>query len=192
LARAGFDVTALDIGISSDAWAGAEAGRMDALLSSSGVRLVEWNLEDCPYPLSDNAFDAVLMTEVYEHLRDYPVRALQETARVLRPGGRLYFTTPNAAYLMNRMRLLRGKSPATGLADWIGGLPHARHAREYTFQEITDLMSYSGLVVVSLASREFHIGTGARSLAKRCLDMMSRVHRTLGPTIICVAERPTP
>ncbi len=40
-------------------------------------------------------FDAVIMTEVYEHLRDYPVRSLEEANRVLRRGGHLYFTTPN-------------------------------------------------------------------------------------------------
>jgi SAM-dependent methyltransferase len=44
-------------------------------------------------PESDASFDAVLCTEVLEHLPD-PVRALDELARLLRPGGMLITTAP--------------------------------------------------------------------------------------------------
>src|SRR5947208_956014 len=83
----------------------------------AGARMdfVQWNLEETPYPLPDASFDAVVMTEVFEHLRDYPVRSLVETRRILRPGGRLYFTTPNAAYVAKRFKFLFGENPATAL-----------------------------------------------------------------------------
>lgn len=193
LAELGYEATAVDLGLASDEWSDGTSGRMVDLLKAAGVKLVRWDLETTPYPLPTESFDAVIMTEVYEHLRDYPVRSLIEARRVLRPGGRLYFTTPNAAYVMNRARLLLGANVATPLADWIGGLPHARHAREYTFGEVDQLLAHVGLRVCLSTSRHFHrdsgqVGPLSRAL-KGSIDVLSRARPTLGPSIIVVAER---
>lgn len=49
-----------------------------------------------PLPFADRSFAGVMMTDVIEHLtRADQSRALDEAARVLRPGGTLYITTPN-------------------------------------------------------------------------------------------------
>lgn len=193
LARLGYAATSVDIGTSSEGWGSGEAGRMERLFAEAGVTDVRWDLEVEPYPLPDASFDAVIMTEVFEHLRDYPIRSLREVHRILVPGGRLYFTTPNAAYVMNRVKLLRGRSPATPLDDWIAGVPHARHAREYTFAEISELLDRVGLVPIRVESRHFHLssgrtGPGAR-LAKAALSSVVRFRPTLGPTIVIVAQR---
>lgn len=44
-------------------------------------------------PEPDEAFDAVLCTEVIEHVSD-PKRVLEELARVIRPGGQIILTAP--------------------------------------------------------------------------------------------------
>jgi len=192
LAHAGFAATAVDIGIDSDGWADNTEGRMRRLLQEHGVTFVEWDLEQVPYPLEDEAFDGVVFTEVFEHLRDYPVRSLQECARILKPGGYLFFTTPNAGYLMNRLRLLRGRSVYTPMQDWIGGVPHARHAREYLFAEVDQAMGIAGLDVVLRTSRHFHLAdkSRVRRQAKRTLDLLARTRNTLGPLIVMVAQKP--
>lgn len=50
-------------------------------------------------PFASGAFDLVVSCETIEHLTA-PVAALQEMARVCKPGGMLYLTTPNYLNLM--------------------------------------------------------------------------------------------
>jgi SAM-dependent methyltransferase len=194
LSEAGYEVTAVDIGVASDDWEGAVEGTMEARFAAAGVAFVRWNLEETPYPLDDGAFDAVVMTEVFEHLRDYPAKSLHEVRRILRPGGRLYFTTPNAAYVGNRVRLALGRNVATPLPDWIGGVPHARHAREYTFDEARELMRQAGLEPTLVTSRHLHVHSGRSSPASRAIKtaigVIARARPTLGPALVIVARRP--
>jgi SAM-dependent methyltransferase len=193
LARLGYATTSIDLGDNPDNWGAGTKGRMADLLADAGVTDLTWDLERTPYPVADNSFDAVIMTEVYEHLRDYPVHSLVEVRRILRPGGFLLFTTPNSAYVVNRLRVALGRSIAGSLDDWIAGEPYARHAREYTFAEMKKMMEYAGLDVVSMKSRHFHLHSGRGggwSLAKRFLDWLGRLRPSLGSSIIIVARAP--
>lgn len=192
LAQAGYRCTAVDIGIGSDGWGDGEEGRMVQLFADNGVTYVQANLEEIPYPLESSAFDAVIMTEVYEHLRDYPIRALEESFRILRPGGHLFFTTPNAAYVVNRLKLLAGRSPATPLSDWIAGLPFARHAREYTFAEAHELLDRVGFTIEVSESRDFFppAANPAKRAAKSAVATAAKYRPTLGPSIVIVARKP--
>ncbi len=194
LAKLGYTCTSIDLGTSSDDWGAGEVGRMKRILAEASVADVTWNLEETPYPVPDAAFDAVIMTEVLEHLRDYPIQSLHEAFRVLKPGGRLYLTTPNQAYLLNRLRLLVGRNVQTPLSDWMWGVPFARHAREYTFAEIESSMAQVGFAVIYRSSRHFHVASGRLgSIAhagKLLLSLVAQARPQLGPQIIVVAQRP--
>jgi SAM-dependent methyltransferase len=55
------------------------------------------NANSIPYP--DESFDLIFSDNVFEHL-DQPELVLREAARVLKPGGRLLFKTPNRHHYM--------------------------------------------------------------------------------------------
>jgi SAM-dependent methyltransferase len=194
LARAGHRVTAVELGEASDAWGNQPEGSMEAAFAEAGVTLVIWDLEQVPYPLEDESFDVVLLTEVLEHLRDYPALSLAEARRLLRPGGLLVLTTPNAAYILNRLRLAVGRSVYTHIDDWLHGLPHARHAREYTCAELELVCRHVGLEPVLITGGHFHRTTGNRSLLARLwktpIDLIARRRPSLGPSLAIVARRP--
>jgi SAM-dependent methyltransferase len=194
LSRLGYRVTGVDLGAAPDAWGDDPARSTAATFERARIKLVVWNLDEPPYPLDDASFDVTLMTEVLEHLRDYPLRALRQVRRILRPGGILVLTTPNAASLQNRFRLMAGRSVSTPLPDWMYGLPHARHAREYTARELRELVAEAGFEVVTLDGRHFHIRSGRQKplsvLVKRALDRVARVRPTLGAGLAVVARRP--
>lgn len=57
---------------------------------------IDWIQADlnAPLPCPDASFDAIISTEVIEHLEN-PRAAFREFSRLVRPGGRLLLTTPN-------------------------------------------------------------------------------------------------
>ena len=59
------------------------------------IMLNNANIYALPYP--DNTFDGVILSEVLEHV-EHDVDALREAYRVLKPGGVVAITVPNANY----------------------------------------------------------------------------------------------
>jgi SAM-dependent methyltransferase len=60
---------------------------------SNKIKLLEHDLNR-PLPFQENTFDVVTSLANLEHL-ERPERVLREIKRVLRPGGRLFLTTPS-------------------------------------------------------------------------------------------------
>jgi SAM-dependent methyltransferase len=58
-----------------------------------------------PFPYPDNTFDLIIAIEVSEHIADHEM-FFSESGRILKPGGRLYITTPNILTLKSRIRFL--------------------------------------------------------------------------------------
>jgi SAM-dependent methyltransferase len=74
-----------------------------------GIDPVQANVED-PLPFGDASFDAVVAGELFEHLQ-FPDALVAEIRRVLKPGGTLAGSVPNAFRMQSRLRFLRGRSP---------------------------------------------------------------------------------
>jgi 2-polyprenyl-3-methyl-5-hydroxy-6-metoxy-1,4-benzoquinol methylase len=81
-------LTAADFSTAALRLAKAQADRQ-------GLTGIHWQQEDIQQlNIPDASYDTVISCETIEHVPD-PARAVQELARVLRPGGRLFLTTPN-------------------------------------------------------------------------------------------------
>jgi SAM-dependent methyltransferase len=80
-----------------------------AKAAALGIEPVQANVEE-PLPFEDERFDAVVAGELFEHLR-FPDALVAEVRRVLRPGGVLAGSVPNAFRLQTRLRFLRGRPP---------------------------------------------------------------------------------
>jgi len=75
-----------------------------------GIPVAVGSLPELGYP--EGKYDVVAMSQVIEHVPD-PVELLKECRRVLRPGGRLVLSTPNARSVAHRVygRHWRGLEP---------------------------------------------------------------------------------
>ncbi|MET7696601.1 methyltransferase domain-containing protein [Streptomyces sp. NPDC005485] len=121
---------------------------------------VRGELTDGGLPFAAGAADAVLFSEVIEHLVD-PDAALDEIRRVLRPGGHLMLSTPNLAAWYNRALLLAGVQPVFSEVSLraIHGRPGTEvvgHLRLYTARALREFVAASGFEVVRLRGAPFH------------------------------------
>jgi SAM-dependent methyltransferase len=90
------------VGVDVDREALAEAAKL-------GIE-TRWADVEQPLPFEDESFDVVVAGELLEHVRD-PERLVEDARRLLRPGGRLVGSVPNAFRLLNRLRFLAGLPP---------------------------------------------------------------------------------
>jgi 2-polyprenyl-3-methyl-5-hydroxy-6-metoxy-1,4-benzoquinol methylase len=110
--------------------------------------------EDVPTPAAlrpgaPDAYDVVFLGEVIEHLLDGR-SALKRLAKAIRPGGHLILTTPNLAFLGNRIKLLFGRD-LDGLTIDRGEVGN-QHIRVFTLRLLTRLCAEAGLAVDMVGS----------------------------------------
>ena len=74
-----------------------------------GIQPVQANVEE-PLPFEEASFDAVVAGELFEHLQ-FPDALVAEILRVLKPGGVIVGSVPNAYRLQGRLRFLLGRAP---------------------------------------------------------------------------------
>jgi 2-polyprenyl-3-methyl-5-hydroxy-6-metoxy-1,4-benzoquinol methylase len=94
LADMGHSVVAIDF--TSENWKSARVPLLKCDLDS------EFGAE---FAKADNRFDAVVAIEIIEHLEN-PFRFVRECAKMLRPGGLIFLTTPNVEAVNSRLIFL--------------------------------------------------------------------------------------
>lgn len=79
---------------SSDEKASLAGGKASANRNAYAYGQIDIRSDIWSMPVDDAAFDAVLCTEVLEHV-PYPIATVRELSRVLKPGGVLILTAPS-------------------------------------------------------------------------------------------------
>src|SRR4051812_3682116 len=110
------------------------------------VSLSNCNIYALPYP--DNSFDGVILSEILEHI-DNDVAGLKEIYRVLKPGGVVAITVPNADYPfwwdpINKTLEFLFKRPirhGTFAGIW------ANHVRLYRRDQLRDAVLGAGFIL---------------------------------------------
>ncbi len=120
-------------------------------------------------PFPSRRFDLVVSTECIEHTPD-PRAAVKEMARVLRPGGRIVLTCPNAAWHWS-----------VRVANALGVRPYAGHENWPRFAELRKWMEAEGIRVDEHLG--FHALPFQLPLASRWLPPLDAVVLRAAPAL---------
>lgn len=110
-----------------------------------------FNAERDVYPYADGWFAAVLCCELIEHLYDDPMHLMAEVNRILRPGGHLVLSTPNACSCRAAAALLLNYHPGffhQYVKPDADGAVDPRHAREFAPRDVHCLLEAAGFEIV--------------------------------------------
>jgi 2-polyprenyl-3-methyl-5-hydroxy-6-metoxy-1,4-benzoquinol methylase len=167
-------------------WGPFDTKVLPAWANENGIELTPWygDVEREDLPWADESFDVVLMLEILEHFAVDPMRVLWEANRVLKPGGTLILSTPNASSVAALARLLLGHNPQP---EPYNGQDSNRHNRLYDDNEITCLLRAAGFGETRIRSigppgarwshRMLRLGANALSLMARVLRRGSQFAR---------------
>ena len=141
LQKLGYDCSACDD--LSDDWH-IQDNKREEIMAFADMMGINFRLVvDNEIPFKNDAFDMIMLNAVLEHLHDSPRPLLNGLVHLLRPGGLLLITVPNAVNIRKRVAVLIGKTnlPPFDSYYWYPG--HWRgHVREYVKG---DLESLAGL-----------------------------------------------
>ena len=139
------------------------------------------NIESAALPYPDDSFDYVVFCEVLEHMTHDPLRSMLELKRVLKQGGTMILTTPNAARLENISAFLEGRNMYDPFSAYG---PYGRHNREYTRHELHMLMTHCGFEVEASFTGNVHpdipLGQADASTLNRLIGQVRHREHDLG------------
>lgn len=127
-----------------------------AVRSRYSLSFVETDIERDPFP-AGRRFDAILMTEVLEHLNFDPVPTLRKAHGALRDGGSFFLSTPDADAGWGRnftyYESLDEIPPVDPDAEWIDG-----HIWHYNREELVGVLAEAGFEIKRIELSEGTVG----------------------------------
>ena len=167
------DAAAACCGIDTDAEAAEllrEAGFADILTADAAALSA----------VTDSTFDLIVLGEVLEHVNN-PGLLLDEMAKVLRPGGRVVVTVPNAYNLLRFLQIFAGRE-----------VVHMDHVAYYSAKTLTAACARSGLTLETIAFTDpFRESMGGRRhrLSAIAYRRLLNARPFLGQSVVGVFRR---
>jgi SAM-dependent methyltransferase len=161
----------------------------------AGIEVVRHDLS-ARLPFPDGAFDLVVSNAVVEHLHGIHAQVFAEALRVLAPGGRFVFTTPNLASLLKRLRFFVGRSPNWDIDDYFRqGTGFTGHVREFTVPECRRMLEAAGFRETDVFTRPgyfkwrwLHMPSKWHTLA---INLAARLRPTWSDLVVAIGRKPS-
>jgi SAM-dependent methyltransferase len=125
-------------------------GHQDLIMGNGPAKKMEFddlNVELSEFPYKPETFDLILFCEVLEHIVLNPMNVLAKLKGLLKPGGVIILTTPNALRLINVAHMLAGKNFFDRFHEENG--VYGRHNREYSLSEVASMFVDHGFQVLN-------------------------------------------
>ena len=157
----------------------------------AGVRVISTRVLEWGRHFADASLDVVTCFDSLEHWHHSPRPVFREVRRVLRPGGILFFSTPNAANLRHRVKLLIGRSNWSHFEDWYFPDEFRGHVREPILADLLRILDDLGLERRATWGRNW-LGnpSGFRRIASNAVDRGLRPFPTLCKNLYVLAAKP--
>lgn len=136
LADKGFEVDGMDVSVFWDMDFVKNRG------SKFGITpIVENDLANMPgFQTVYDKYDLIVFTEIFEHITFNPIQLWKTIYQILKPGGKIYISTPNSIALANWARnfknLITLQSVGITVDDIISKVTYGHHWKEFSAQEI--------------------------------------------------------
>lgn len=167
------------------------------------MEAVQCDIEKDAWPFPDATFDAIVCTEVLEHLLFDPMFAASEMCRVLKRGGRVLITVPNTCsdecllWLLNDMqpcslRFYNTKVVRSGRKD-VEAIANMGHFHEYTRRDMECLLEAAGFEIEEIGSFSTHplhmVTFKLRLLLQIVRFLFPRARRLPGTNLFVLARK---
>lgn len=167
--------------------------RLRPLVEELGVEVITGDVIDTPLPFEDGSIDAVTSFESIEHWHHSPRRLFREALRVLRPGGLVVISAPNAVNLRKRFAVPLGKTNWARFEDWYEPNFFHGHVREPTAGDMARIAEEMGLAAWTVVGRNW-LGLrrdGVQRGVGRLLDRPLRLRPSLCSNLYLVGRAPS-
>jgi 2-polyprenyl-3-methyl-5-hydroxy-6-metoxy-1,4-benzoquinol methylase len=125
------------------------------------------------WPEMPQAFDLIVYSEAIEHIHTAPELSLLMLSWLLKDGGKIIVSTPNAAAIQNRRRLLRGVNPFERIRYYD---KNPGHFREYTADELRDMAEATELHCLQVERINFYRRGGRQRLFASWRDSLIAIY----------------